>query len=119
MCENIQYLPKLFLPRDHVVVAISETEALYFGGYISTCYVYNDLTTTFTQKASPKKSKMSTQAGKVTLADGRSVVIAAGYDDGDEVEIYDIKADTWTERDDLKLPFNLNLGSVVVVDNRY
>lgn len=100
-------------------MTISQTQALHIGGDSTECYIYDDLSQTFTEVPSPTHSKQSASAGKVTLTNGREVVIAAGYrGNGDVVEIFDIKTKVWTEKPEWKLPLGFYRGKGHYVGNR-
>ncbi len=110
--------------RLHNLVALSDHEVLYFGGYAFgsprwITYIYNDQTGTFTAKAGYSDPKYGTAAAKIRFSDDRDVVLAVSSEGKKVVEIYDIAANKWEIRPDLVFPLFRNHHIPLVVDNRY
>ncbi len=100
------------------MIAISTIEVAYLGGLTNTFYIYNDLTQTFTPKTAPNVKRPSTSLVQITLKDGRDVIMSTGYYKSDTVQIYDLENDSWTVKDEFKLPRELGVPVAVVFNDR-
>ncbi len=102
------------------MVTISPTRVLLIGGDNTLCYIYDDTDQSLTPVPSPHHSKVASSAGKITLTNGREVVIAVGHQgaSGEDVEIFDIKDKVWIDKPEWNLPVSLHAGLGYTVDNR-